>query len=162
MRHLRNENGMTLMELMIVVVVIGITTSLAAPSFFEILPQLQAKAEIRDIVSTLREARSKAVATKQSHGVAFDYNKNVFTVFKIDSTGDSTVSLSEIGNDVFICYDTFQNSNIVFQPDGSASESGYVCIATDEYRSFFWLSVIAATGRVKVEDSWEYYTEGVS
>ena len=157
MRHLRNDNGMTLMELMIVVVVIGITTSLAAPSFFEILPQLRAKAEVRDIAFSLRDARSKAVATKQPHGVSFDYNANAFTVFAVDSTGDSTISLSEIGNDVLICYDTFGSSDVVFQPDGSASESGYVCISTDDYRGYFWVSVIAATGRVKVEKSWDIY-----
>ena len=157
MRHLRNQNGMTLMELMIVVVVIGITTSLAAPSFFEILPQLQAKAEIRNIAFSLRDARSRAVATKQPHGVSFDYNANTFTVFAVDSTGDSIVSVTEVGNDVIVCYDTFSSSNVLFQPDGSAEESGYVCIATDDYRGYFWVSVIAATGRVKVEKSWDIY-----
>lgn len=157
MRHFRNENGMTLMEIMAVVVVISITAALAAPSFFEILSDLQAKAQIQDIVFTLRKARSLAVATKQPHGMEFDYNQNAYIVFKEDSTGNTQLSSSKIGIDVLMCFDTFCSHEVLFQPDGSADQSGYVCIATDDYGNFYYLSILAATGKVRVEKALEYH-----
>ena len=159
---LRDQKGTTLIEMVIVGVVIGLISAMAIPKWLEVLPRIRAKSEIRSMVSALREARSMAISTKQSHGVNFDYRNNSYTIFhnsdnpeQADFTSSDTVmATKELAHNVNICFDTFGNGTIVFSSDGSASATGSICIATDDFSDFYSLNILAATGRIKAAEGY--------
>lgn len=162
MRRLRRNSGMTLIELMIVVVIIGVLAALTVPNWFAALPKIRTKSQCRDIVSAMREARSLAVANKSPYGVKFNYSNSEITLFsdtddpdsRIMTESDSVIATTDVSIDVLLCYDTFNNSTIIFYPDGSASTSGQVCIASDDYQHIYSVNVLASTGRVKMYEGY--------
>jgi prepilin-type N-terminal cleavage/methylation domain-containing protein len=165
MYRIRDQRGITLIEMTIVTVIVGIVAAIAVPQWLEVMPQLRAKAELRAMVSALREARSRAVSTKVPHGVSFDYTQNQFTVFEDSDSpeltqftrADSALATTEVSHDVILCYHTFSDGSVIFAPDGSASSSGHVCISTDDYQYFYSLDVLASTGRVRATEGYPQY-----
>ncbi|HEX9750764.1 MAG TPA: GspH/FimT family pseudopilin [candidate division Zixibacteria bacterium] len=158
MRPIRNERGVTLVELSVVGALIGILAALSIPKWFEAMPRIRTKAEVRNVISTLREARSLAVATKNPFGVNFNQADNKFTLFvdtdspqdKAYTQSDSVIVSTEIKHGVKIQYDTFGNNTVVFDPDGAASASGHVMLTSEDYQNQFSIDVLASTGRVKL------------
>lgn len=69
-----NKRGVTLVELVIVMVIIAIGAVLVAPNIGAWLPNYRLKSATRDIVSTMRVAQMKAVSMNTGYGVAFDAN----------------------------------------------------------------------------------------
>src|SRR4030067_2880440 len=67
-----NKKGVTLLELIIVMVIIGIGATLLAPGISAWIPTYRLRGATRDVVSTLRKAQMKAVSLNASHQVSFD------------------------------------------------------------------------------------------
>jgi len=161
MREMNNERGFSMMEMMIVVVMIGLMASLAAPSWLEQMPRLEAKAQVREVVSKLREARSLAIARKEAVGVSFDGINNIWEVFldngpadNVHSAGDSVMSTGQIGLRVTMSYNSFANADVIFSPDGTAAQSGVICLAAEGGSITYTIDVLASTGRVKMVEGY--------
>ncbi len=69
-----NKKGITLIELIVVMIIIAIGATLMVPSIGAWLPNYRLRSGARDVVSTLRFAQMKAVSTNMPYGVAFDAN----------------------------------------------------------------------------------------
>jgi prepilin-type N-terminal cleavage/methylation domain-containing protein len=69
-----NHKGITLIELVVVMVIIAIGAVLLVPNIGAWLPNYRLRSGTRDIVSTLRFAQMRAVSTNMPYGVAFDAN----------------------------------------------------------------------------------------
>lgn len=151
---------MTLLELMIVAVIIGITTTLALPGFGQVIEKLRLKNAGRDIVSSMRVARSKAISQRQQFGVYFDsYSRRYIlfkdlanlTAFTYDAGSDSDMVTTTLSGKVNFGYTSFPNYTVIFKPDGSASASGSVALySSEEHYSSFTVDVLSSTGRVKL------------
>lgn len=160
-----NERGISMMEMMIVLVLIGIMASLAAPSFFEQMPRLEAQAQVKEVVAKLREARSLAIARKEPVGVCFDGANDKWTVFcdngpqdNLHNTGDSVMSTGQIGMRVAMSHNSFSNHDVLFNPDGSCYQSGKICLTAQDNSTSYTVDILASTGRVKLVEG--YYPDG--
>ena len=78
----QNSRGISMMELMIVVVVIGIIAAMAAPHMDGALKQMKFNNVGREILSSYRLARSSAITLQEPHGVFFDSDHNEIVVFR--------------------------------------------------------------------------------
>ncbi len=143
-----------MMEMMIVVVLIGLMASLAAPSWLEQMPRLETRAQVREVVSKLREARSLAIARKEPAGVCFDAGKNEWKVFldngpanNVHNTGDSVMSSGQIGMRVTMSYNSFANTDVIFNPDGTAAQSGAICLAAEDNSVTYTIDVLEGACR---------------
>jgi len=67
-----NKKGVTLIELIVVLVIIAIGAALIAPSISGWLPRYRLRSATRDIVSTMRDAYMKAVANRMQYQVNFN------------------------------------------------------------------------------------------
>jgi type IV fimbrial biogenesis protein FimT len=67
-----NKKGVTLVELIVVMVIIAILASLTVPSIGAWLPNYRLRSATRDIVSTMRDAQMKAVKTGNQYRVSFN------------------------------------------------------------------------------------------
>jgi len=66
-----NKKGVTLIELVIVMVIIGIAAGFLVPNIAAWLPNYRLRSAARDIVSTMRTAQVKAVSSNLTYEVSF-------------------------------------------------------------------------------------------
>ena len=64
--------GFTLVELLVVLVIMGLITAIAAPYFGRLAPRLEARATAREVVSVLRSARGLAIRDNREVAVVVD------------------------------------------------------------------------------------------
>lgn len=81
-----NRNGITLIELVVVIVIIAIGAVLMAPNIGAWLPNYRLRSATRDIVSTMRVAQIKAVSNNIQYGVAFNSASKEYRLY-YQSTG---------------------------------------------------------------------------
>ncbi len=161
-----NHRGITLLELMIAVVVLGVIVAMAAPEFGDVLKRLKFKNKSRDLVSDLRLARSDAIAQRTQFGLYFDLGQNQYIMFKDKvnpslftyDAGDSVIKTVSLDQDVLLYSSSLTDNTIVFKPDGSASCSGNVIISDSQGNEQADVDVLASTGRVKL--TYQYLQEG--
>ncbi len=154
----KNCRGLTILELTIAGVVLGVIVAMAAPEFGTTVQRLKFKGRSRDVISDIRLARSDAVSQRAQFGVHFDYGQNGYTLFKDlvnpglfqYDWGDSVIKTVSWGQDAWLYYTSFSPSTVVFMPDGSASISGDVILSDASYNRKARINVLAATGRVKL------------
>ena len=70
------ESGVTLLEILILVVVLSIMAGIAIPAFSAWLPEYRLRNAARDIYSTLQRAKSGAANANETWGVFFDNSVN--------------------------------------------------------------------------------------
>ncbi len=163
--HRKNSNsarsrGFTFIEMAVVVVLIGIMAAVAVPMFGRSLPRIKTRAEARNILSTIRTARSRAIAENVQYGVYFDINARSYRLFKdianpslmTYEAGDSTIGNPIVINRAVVLGSiSFSNNCIIMKPTGAASESGSLAINNTDGDSPFSITVVAATGKTKLQ-----------
>jgi len=168
-KRLRNERGITLMELMAAVVVIGIVSSMAYPQFEKAVDRLEFRSTSRDLLSTLRLARSHAITEKNDYGIVIASGAhNTVTLFKdvvnlggntYESGGDSIVSVDTLSNDIMWIGSDCSNNVITFKPNGSSGFTGggniWAVAMTDGTTGVSLHNILASTGRVNAQ-TWMY------
>lgn len=166
MKRVSENRGITLVELMVIVTIIGIVSAMAFPDFTRAINRLRFKGAARDIVSTMRLARSNAITQKQPYGVYFDQDAMTMTSF-MDLTnlssgafesGDSVLVIDSLPDD-FVALGTDFGGSIVYQANGTASSSGsvnFVSYGSDGGVNICSVSVLASTGRTKMGDIYNY------
>jgi len=162
MKIWKKQMGVTLMELVIVAVVVGVMAALAVPSFLNYSSKMEAKSAARDIVSTLRMARSKAISERVQYGIFFDAANRRYIFFKDKVNpasllyepiaGDSAINVDTLDRDINYGGNTFTNTTVVFKTDGGASSSGEMQIVPGSGGFTYTINVLASTGRVKLTD----------
>ncbi len=163
-----NQRGVTLIELMTTVVIIGVVSAMAGPRFAHEMQKMEFRGSARDIVSKMRQARSLAISEKALYGVAFDNTNSTFTLFKdiVASTppgfqtGDSALSVDTLPGEFATITSTFSGA-VLFRANGSASESGSVTPISygseaGSATSYATISVLSSTGRVRMDDMQNY------
>lgn len=169
MKKFRNsENGFTLIELMIGVVIVGILAALAAPNFQAAYTKHSFQSGNKKIVSTLKQARSFAIADKEPYGVHFNVDAMTITLFR-DKTnlggytfdsGDSTLRIDTLPPQFTWMNPEFDNNVITFRPNGSAGFAGtgsiHTAAQTEGMLGSFSTDILASTGRIS--SSSHFYT----
>lgn len=160
----RPQKGITLIELLTTVVIIGIVAAMAVPRFQKAFERIRFRSANRDITSTLRLARSYAVSTKDPYGVYFDNSALSFTLFKdvvnLGSmqyeVGDSIVRVDTLPPEfTFLNVDNATGS-IVFKPNGSTAGTVNVVTmaSTPDLVGIHQHNILAATGRIETQSSY--------
>lgn len=159
-KRLGTERGVTLVELMIVGVIIGLVAAMAVPRFQTAYEQMQIKSANRGLTSSIRLARSYSISEKTPYGIYFDGASVTFTLFKdvvnIGSgtfeTGDSVLREVILPPEFDILSTDCTGDVVVFRPNGSAVFSGggniYTMAFLSESSSYSSNSILASTGRV--------------
>ncbi len=110
-----NHRGLTILELTIAAVVLGVIVALAAPEFGNTVRRLKFKGKSRDVISDIRLARSDAVSQRAQFGVHFDYDANGYTLFKDlvnpdlfqYEAGDSAIKTVACRTDAILYYTSY-------------------------------------------------------
>lgn len=167
---LRSKAGITLVELMSTVVIIGIVATMAAPRFQKAAEKVSFRTSNRGISSTMRKARSRAISEKIPYGIYFITGSQgsggtgtvlTYTLFEdkagLDvysfAAGDSVISIDTLPADFTMLGTDIPANCIVFQPNGSASFGGggniFALATTENLVALVTHNVLASTGRVR-------------
>jgi general secretion pathway protein H len=88
-------SGFTLLELLVVLLLIGLLTALVFPSIGRGMGALKLKTSSREIMATLRLARSKAITEQKIYWVSFDLEKNEIELSSDDRRYQKSFQLPE-------------------------------------------------------------------
>ncbi len=165
----KSQLGITLIELLSTVVIISIVSAMAIPRFQVAVERVKFRSANKDIVSTMRLARSLAVSDKQQYGVYFnsgegteEYSSTLtYTLFKdLDNpanysfdTGDSVIRIDTLPPEFNTLTTDITNDAVVFLPNGSAGFTGggniVTMASTEDLIAILDHNVLASTGRIR-------------
>ena len=144
-----NKRGVTLIELIVVIVIIGILGAFLAPNIGAWLPNYRLRGAARDIVSTMRTAQMRAVSTNLIYEVSFTIPKNY--ILKYQNTLGAWINegtTQTLPSGVSITTTTLPGQNAVFNPN-STSSSGSVTLQNSKGTQRR-LTLTPSTGRVTI------------
>jgi general secretion pathway protein H len=148
------DQGFTLLELMVVVVVIALTLAVSYPSLSRGTSSIHLRSAARDVLNTFRYAREKAVTEQTGMRVAVNRDREELVL--TDDLGDGTRTYVLPG-DVKIQRVVFAGKEVVegpivvrFLPNGS-SESAEVLLRSTKTGSFLRVVTDPITGGARVE-----------
>jgi len=150
-----NKKGVTLLELIVVLIIIGIAAALLTPNIGAWLPNYRLRADARDIASTMRTAQMKAVSNSLQYRVNLDDAEIGANSYILQyNTGGNWVNEGEMqrlrtGIIIDPAKITFSGKHAEFNPD-STSSSGSVTLRNSK-NSQKTITLTSATGRVKLE-----------
>jgi len=84
---MRNESGLTLFELMVVVGIMAILASVAVPGFLGWLPKYRMRSAADEVLSTLQNAKLRAVRENGIVSVTFDVVNDRYIAFLDNGAG---------------------------------------------------------------------------
>jgi Tfp pilus assembly protein FimT len=147
----RGEEGITLIELVVVMSIIAIMGLFLAPAIGEWLDNFRIRQAARDIAANLQFAKMKAISSRMEHRICFDLANETYQLEKNDGGWTQQGSVFQIPKDVDIdsAVGLGNPPRIEFNPDGTCS-SGHVTIDNDKGKKFDM--VVHYTGRIKIKE----------
>ncbi len=125
----KKEQGFTLIELMVTIAILAIITTMAAPSFTQIIRKNQLISDTRDFVDLLAETRSEAIFKQSERIVALD--SSVATFYKkwssthvTKESGDASVTFNRLGQSTI----TANGQCFIFKHMNDATLKAYVYV----------------------------------
>ena len=147
------QSGLTLIEMMIVIAIMGIFAGIAIPNYLSWLPKSRLNGAARQVHGDLMAARMKAVSQNNEFKIFFLNNHEYQVLDDDDNDGNidggewtQTKDIQSEYSDV-----TFSNvsANPIFRPRGTA----YGTTITLTNSAGLKYVKVATTGRVKIDDT---------
>ena len=94
-KHLRNEKGLTLIELLAVIVILGIIAAIAIPMIGNVVEDSREKAEVNEALNIISAAKQKYAVENVKGNISYtgdqlsDYIKNVDSGVSVSYDADS-------------------------------------------------------------------------
>jgi prepilin-type N-terminal cleavage/methylation domain-containing protein len=156
-----NKKGITLLELIIVMVIIAIGAALMVPGFGAWMPHYRLRGATRDIASTLRAAQVKAVSNNFRYGVAFDTANQQFQLYR-NSGGIGDFQVDGSPNDLPSGVTFFNIAGLPtdgpgglpfvrFYPDSTASAANGTITLVNNKNTQKLVRISGSTGRVTIQ-----------
>ena len=160
-RKILSNRGVTLIELLITAVIVGIVATMAVPRFQIAYERHRYNSTNREVNSSFRLARSMAITDKEQYGLHFDLEAGVYTIFKDNVnlsgydfvSGDSVVRSDTLPPAFSYIITDVENNVFLFRPNGSCRFNGggsLVMLAySEDVAAVFTSNVLASTGRIQ-------------
>jgi hypothetical protein len=78
----KEKSGISFTEIMIVIAIIGIMTTIAIPNILEWLPAKRVNGAIRNLSADIQWTKMKAVSDNKDYVICFDTDKSVYSIYR--------------------------------------------------------------------------------
>ena len=146
------NRGVTLIELVVVMVIIAIGAVLVAPNIGAWIPNYRLRSATRDIVSTLRTAQMKAVSTNREYQVSFDPGAGSYILQYRHTDGLTWINegpTQALPTGIQISGITLPGNNATFNPDSSSS-GGSITLRNPKGATKT-ITLTSSTGRAQIQ-----------
>jgi prepilin-type N-terminal cleavage/methylation domain-containing protein len=159
-----SQRGVTVLELLITTVIIGIVSAMAVPRFQIAMDRLKIRGASQDMSSAMKLARSYAISNKDPYGLQFNSDRLTVTLFEdragagagIFDVTDTVIRVDTLPQEFHYLDTDCDNDLVIFRPNGSAVFTGggniYAIAYTDRVTGIILSNVLASTGRVSTEN----------
>lgn len=168
------RGAFTMVELMVMVVILGMLATITIVSWRAVLPSTELNSAVRELASTLSEARSDAIARNAEFQIEYYFEETedhprgyrVITPFRVGGQGGlayeeeqrlarSWITLPQSVDFQSITVDgklyTTGRVTVRFDPLGGASDHTIVLVQP-EYQNRYTIEVLALTGLIQFHD----------
>ncbi len=134
MRKTNNQSGFTLIEILMVIAIIGVLAAIAVPAFLSWIPNMQLKADARDLQGAIMKAKGEAAKRNRTVTITFGiplslspYQRPPFayTVY-YDADSNSSFNPSATNLDEVLFFQVQQWSNHVKFIEWSLTDDSFV------------------------------------
>jgi prepilin-type N-terminal cleavage/methylation domain-containing protein len=144
-----NKKGVTLIELIVVMVIIAIGSLLFIPNIGGWMPSYRLRSAARDIASTMRTAQMKAISTNFKYQVSFPSSVNYVLQYQNTLGGWVDEGLNQpLPSGISMTVINIAGHNAVFNTD-STSSAGSITLQNTKGAQR-QLTLTSSTGRVKI------------
>ena len=145
--------GITLVELLVVLAIIGLILGISVPGLTRYAGQLRLKSTTRQMVGLVSLARSLAISSRQNHAVVVDLDQREVAVLNLAS-GEPLERVLRLPSGVTVEVDVggepAPEPRIVFRPTGGLEGRTTTLVLADRGRSNT-ITVTGTTGAVSVQ-----------
>ncbi len=148
-----NQKGITLIELIVVMVIIAIGAALMTPNISGWLPNYRIRSATRDVASIMRVAQLKAVSNNTQYQVVFDTGNGSY-VLQYRDTGNNWVaegSTMTLPTGVNFAT-TLAGDTATFLPNSTATGANANIVLTNTKGSQKTISLLVLTGRIRINE----------
>lgn len=143
---LRQEQGWSLTELLIVLAIMGIVAALAGPSYQTLTTRGQARSATVEIASELRFARQLAMARRERLRVVFDREGRTITLRRAD--GEGVLHVYRYADKGVVVEEPTAGPELLFHPSGRSVTPTTIRVRDSQGRETSF--TVSITGRVSV------------
>jgi len=123
-----NSQGMTVIEIVVVIIIIAILSSIGFEVFKNIEPSLELNGVTRDLITDIRYTQELAVAEQVIHGICFFSSEDKYQL-KRYGTVEEILAEKTLPNGIsFQTINGFSGDCLKFNPYGSVKEAGNIII----------------------------------
>lgn len=165
MKDVKNrEAGFSIIELMVVVVIMTVVLAASIPALRQHTENVNLTKGSREVESSLKLARTRAVSTNTPVVVTFDTNNNTYFLFEDEDgdgnhdSGETSSGPFEVPKKVVLGDVSFAHNTVTFTPSGAASETGSVVLVNTRNLAQR-VDLTRATGLVYVSDVFQFEGE---
>lgn len=145
------SQGLTILEVILVVLILAIITAMIAPGLIQSLSNYELSTEAKKLRSKIRYAQQLAIAIQATYQISFDTGDESYTIIYDPDDAAQTIETLELEKNISIDDPTdFTNNKINFDQFGSPSEGGDLTLSDPKGNSTT-ISIETATGKVTIE-----------
>ncbi len=95
--QIKNTRGLTLIELVIVMCILGVMVLISIPNIGRWLPRYRLRSAIRDVASTMQLARLGAIKDNREWAIQYDINGQTYTILSDDGPDGAWGTADDVG-----------------------------------------------------------------
>ena len=150
---IRNLIGMTLVEILVVLAIIGMLFGMGLPAMMQYAKRMRFQATTRQLMGLISLARSTAISQHEDYAVVVDQDQRVVRVLGAGSSEplEHVVRIpSSIGIELLVGGEPSEESRFTFTSSGSLTGRSVAVKLTDQQKSQT-ITVTSATGALTVQ-----------
>jgi len=148
---MQKHQGVTLIELLTVIAIIGILTAVAVPTVSHYLPGIQLNGSARVLSANLREAQERTITEQKPHLIRFSNSPPYYyELIRVNGgVEEPAIKKVNLANSQTVSLQGITDNKVAFSTDGGPSSNGQIVLTINGVNKTVSVS---PAGFIKIEN----------